>query len=347
MINDKTLGTDVYTDFAGFESMRKAARENSPEAVSAVAEKLEGMFLNMMLSSMREANQILSEDSLMSSKDVRFYEEMLDQQLTSTLSSGKGIGLADVIARQLSGNKPQLPENSEVPAMPSQAIQRSQIPLPMEQLRVISDATEQRVEALEPGLDRSDLVSMAVVNDSVTDVVNETPKSPEEFIAMIGPYAKKAAAKLGIPQEAVLAQAALETGWGRHGITRDNGVSSRNYFGIKADARWQGATVETATTEYRQGFAAAETASFRSYPSIAAGFDDYVNFLSSSPRYADAITKTNQSMRAEDWGTYLQEAGYATDPNYGKKIASIVSRLQKTDTFMLSQSNHESARSPL
>lgn len=347
MISDKTLGSDVYTDFTGFESMRKAARENSPEAVSAVAKKLEGMFLNMMLSSMREANQVLSQDSLMSSKDVKFYEGMLDQQLTTNLSSGKGIGLADVIARQLGADKQSSSKSITDPIGPSQVIQRSKYPLPIEQLRVIADVNGSKADAPNAVEKLPEASSASLVTESADNIVSDTPQSPEEFIEMIGPYAKDAAEKLGIPHEAILAQAALETGWGKHGITHDNGMSARNYFGIKADSRWQGDTVDITTTEYRQGVAAKETASFRSYPSIAAAFDDYVDFLTNSPRYAAAISKTSQSMQANDWGHYLHESGYATDPNYGKKIAGIVLRLQKTDTFMVSRSAQDSSRSPL
>ena len=110
--------------------------------------------------------------------------------------------------------------------------------------------------------------------------------SPLEFARKLWPYAKRVAAKLGTVPRAVIAQAALETGWGARVMARDDGASSHNFFGIKADSRWSGDSVVRNTIEFRDGEARREAARFRAYSSAAAGFDDYFEFLKQNPRYA-------------------------------------------------------------
>ena len=106
-------------------------------------------------------------------------------------------------------------------------------------------------------------------------------------------------------------------------IRHPDGNSSHNLFNIKADRRWDGESVAKSTLEYRDGVAAKEVARFRAYESFEASFDDYVNFLQSNPRYAEALRRTDdpkQFVRA------LQDAGYATDPAYARKIGNILDR---------------------
>ncbi|MDX1695656.1 MAG: flagellar assembly peptidoglycan hydrolase FlgJ [Ketobacteraceae bacterium] len=334
MIDSKPLGTDVYTDFSGFESMRKAARENSPEAVASVAKKLEGMFLNMMLSSMREANQILSEDSLVSSKEVRFYQQMLDQQLSSTLSEGRGMGLAETIRKQLSGiqdrrhepaaGQPGVPEGESVNGSPGGAHS-------LERYRVTAVAPAARIDAISARPEVADSDKVFTEEPAVMKSASEgfAPVSPGDFVQRIMPYAKQSADALGVPVESIIAQAALETGWGRYLMKHDDGRHAFNFFGIKANGNWQGESVDVMTLEYRNGIAAREPAAFRSYATLDEAFKDYTDFLSQKERYQPALEKIRQNQDAKSWGNYLQDAGYATDPNYGKKIADIVARLQK------------------
>ena len=142
------------------------------------------------------------------------------------------------------------------------------------------------------------------------------------FVHAIWPAAKQAAAQLGIDPKVLAAQAALETGWGQKVIRKADGRSSNNLFGIKGGAHWQGKTVSAPTVEYDQSTAAKTTASFRAYDTLAAGFDDYVRFLKDNPRYRAALE------RADDPGRFvaaLQEAGYATDPQYAAKLGAVLS----------------------
>lgn len=145
--------------------------------------------------------------------------------------------------------------------------------------------------------------------------------TPEEFVRVLGPHAGEAAARLGIEPEVLLAQAALETGWGRRMITRPDGSPSYNLFGIKADGRWDGDRVSAMTLEYEDGIASRRNESFRAYASYAESFADYVNFLQSGPRYQDALAHGGDRQRFIDG---LHRAGYATDPEYANKINRIL-----------------------
>ncbi len=138
---------------------------------------------------------------------------------------------------------------------------------------------------------------------------------------VLAPAARKAARRLGLPPEALLAQAALETGWGAHVMRRPDGASSHNLFGIKADGRWSGERVSVTTLEYKDGVALKTRADFRAYDDWADSFEDYVRFVRDNPRYRRALQAT------DDAGRYfeeLQRAGYATDPAYARKIRRIL-----------------------
>jgi peptidoglycan hydrolase FlgJ len=144
--------------------------------------------------------------------------------------------------------------------------------------------------------------------------------SPEEFTQNLWPYARDAAEKLGVAPEVILAQAALETGWGKKVSKQVSGESSYNLFNIKADVRWQGNTVSVPTLEYRGGVAVRETAQFRAYGSFAESFEDYVDFLKTGPRYQPALAVADD---AHSFTRELSAAGYATDPEYSNKIMNI------------------------
>jgi flagellar protein FlgJ len=145
--------------------------------------------------------------------------------------------------------------------------------------------------------------------------------SPETFVRDIWPMAKRTAQSLGVSPRALVAQAALETGWGQHVIRRPDGSSSNNLFNIKAHAGWNGDSVGVPTLEYRDGVAVRETAQFRAYDSLQQAFDDYGSFLRAHPRYSGALEAGED---APQFLRGLQRAGYATDPGYAEKIERIL-----------------------
>jgi peptidoglycan hydrolase FlgJ len=287
--------TNVYTDFQGFTEMRKQAREETPESVKMVAKQFESLFVQMMLKSMRDT---LPDDGLFSSNDQRMYQDMMDKQMSLNVSNGKGIGLADVIERQLTRTQPDVNQPREL----SDYMQRP---------AAIKIAAAAKTTAMDnPYIEKS----QSVVNEQ------SNWKEPKEFINDIWPHAVAAADELGVDPEVLVAQSALETGWGQYVRRSDNGQNSFSLFGIKAQTQWQGDKVSVSTLEFRNGAMQREQAQFRAYGSAGEAFSDYVQFIKENPRYQQALEK---GYDPDAYAKELQKAGYATDPDYAKKIERI------------------------
>lgn len=265
---------DIVTDFSQFGALRASAAESDPAALKQVAEQFESLFLESMLKSMRKAS--MGDPIFGASNQDALYQQMFDQQLAREVSGGPGIGLAEMLVRQLS------PSGGDFAATES-------LPAP----------TMQRAVAVRP---------------------EAQTLSPSEFARKLWPYAKRVSAELGTEPQAVLAQAALETGWGKRLMERADGVSSNNFFGIKASRDWQGEAVSKPTLEYNGDIPRRERAEFRAYESESAGFTDYLNFLSDNERYKDVF---GHGSDIKGFATALQDAGYATDPAYAEKIVAI------------------------
>ena len=148
------------------------------------------------------------------------------------------------------------------------------------------------------------------------------PASPAQFVEQLRPYAQATAEKLGVDADALIAQAALETGWGEHMLRDSRGRASFNLFNIKAHG-WQGPSVASRTLEFDGQTARTESARFRAYDSVQHAFDDYARFLQGNPRYEAALSAGADAKRFLDG---LQAAGYATDPQYAAKIQALLNR---------------------
>ncbi|MDN4035982.1 glycoside hydrolase family 73 protein [Massilia sp. YIM B02443] len=147
----------------------------------------------------------------------------------------------------------------------------------------------------------------------------------QAFLDRIAPWAQKAAARLGVAPELVSAHAALESGWGQRPLRAGDGAATHNLFGIKAGAGWDGATSDSATTEYVNGAALKTRERFRAYPDAASAFDDYARMLLENPRYRGAL---NTGSDAHAFAQGLARGGYATDPAYAAKLAKVAASLQ-------------------
>jgi flagellar protein FlgJ len=171
------------------------------------------------------------------------------------------------------------------------------------------------------------LLSATAVNttarSSASEAVNVAASSdePSAFIQRLLPAASKAAQQLGLEPLALIAQAALETGWGQRMFKTSSGADSHNLFGIKAHGNWQGDVAVVDTLEYRQGIAQKEKARFRAYDSPEQSMQDYVNLIQQNPRYQAAL---EAAADAKSYFRQLQAAGYATDPNYAEKVLSVL-----------------------
>ncbi len=271
--------TSSITDFSQYAGLRKAAAQNDPAALREVANQFEALFLQTMLKNMREAS--LGDPLFGDSDQHEMYQGMLDQQLAVEMASGKGVGLADMLVRQLGG----------------------------------VDATT------SPPSERSFAISRPL-GGATTVEVKPAWNSPEEFAQAIWPHAERAAKNLNVATEAIVAQAALETGWGKHVMPDQSGGNSFNIFGIKSNSAWQGDQVVRQTLEFEDGIPQQQHARFRAYRSTSDAFSDYTNFLVSNPRYSGV---RDHGMDTTAFARALQDSGYATDPDYAAKINDILS----------------------
>jgi flagellar protein FlgJ len=145
--------------------------------------------------------------------------------------------------------------------------------------------------------------------------------SRSSFVDRLWPHAQQAESVTGVPAAFVVGQAALESGWGRGEIRHPDGRSAHNLFGIKATGDWQGQTVDVRTTEYENGRRVSRVETFRAYASYGDAFQDWVGLMTRLPRYAGVLTGASSP---EQFAHGLQQAGYATDPNYGNKLQKVI-----------------------
>lgn len=164
-----------------------------------------------------------------------------------------------------------------------------------------------------------------LITDAAHADLAAKPPQQQAFLDSIAPWARQAAQQLGVAPELVQAHAALESGWGQRPLRVDGGASSHNLFGIKAGARWEGATGDATTTEYVHGAALTTRERFRAYPDAASAFQDYARVLLDNPRYRGAL---NTGSDAQAFAQGLARGGYATDPHYATKLARIAGSLQ-------------------
>ena len=311
----------VYTEFEGLNALKTQARTDKEGALREVAKQFEGLFLQEMVKSMRKAGDVFAEGNFLNSKQSEFYREMFDNQLSLTLSQKQGTGLAEALVRQLSRQIPGMNQNGEPMAAHKTDLNDYDRSLP-----VLSKRLPEQVKEVNRVAESVNFPAIDQAPEQLSEPLPERFESPEDFVRQLLPLAERAAESSGINPRVMIAQAALETGWGRHMIRGEADSPSFNLFGIKADQRWSGQSVDIATTEFREGVPMNERASFRAYPDYESSFRDYVAFLESNPRYKNVLGAADDP---DQFARGLQEAGYATDPDYGEKIR----RILNTDTM--------------
>ena len=251
------------------------------------AKEFETLFVNELLKTARKAEQALSEDSPFNSEETKTFQGMLDQEFALALGRQGTMGIAQMLVQQLSQRQDQAVKGEMI--MPERN-------LSLRAPKAIDRASVQ-------GLDLSQLDSRQA-----------------RFVNTVALHAKSAAEKLGVPVSHIVAQAALESGWGEHVPQTDSG-SSHNLFGIKTGTQWQGEQSVKHTQEFIAGRWVTERASFRAYPSLTEGLNDYAEFIQ-KPRYAQAIGNPEGYFEA------LQAGGYATDPDYAEKARRVLTQVQ-------------------
>ena len=402
-----------YSDLNRLNQL-KVGDKNSDGNMRKVAQEFESLFLGEMLKSMRKATDSLGEDNPLNTPAAKQYQEMYDQQLAVSMSrEGGGIGLADVLMRQMSKNKPMAPGEAAAASAAKQAAAKAAAETPIAAGTVAINGPLSRLNGERPlwasrsvhapqaagdGTHRND---MALINQrrlalppkladrllaglvpsatTTATTVNKTPlperttltgsgplyngdwlanaqaasngglqihgramaqiplapakkafSSADEFVNTMLPMAKEAAERIGVDPRYLVAQAALETGWGKSVMRAQDGSSSHNLFGIKASSNWQGNSARAITSEFRNGAMVKETAEFRSYDSYKDSFHDLVTLLQTNNRYQDVVKSADNP---EQFVRELQKAGYATDPDYASKISQIAKQMTSYQNY--------------
>lgn len=315
--------TGNFTDFAALTRLKAAARMDKRASTSTVARQFETLFTQMMLKSMRSASL---GSGILDSEQSKQYRDLADSQLAMSLSNrGNGLGIAKMLERQLLGH-----DVKDAASAPNTLNPLPGRPAAMRKLDGTDAATTTQhsitddAKTLHNGLRPVWHAALSAIdkasNGSVESLSKALPANAAEFVKTMLPAAQAAADKLGVSVRAVLAHAALETGWGKHMPRAANGASSNNLFGIKAGSSWDGAKARVSTTEYENGVAVRRVDSFRAYASPTAAFNDYADLIAGNPRYSAAL---GHGDNVKGFASALQHAGYATDPSYAAKLAHI------------------------
>lgn len=368
---EKLSSSSHFLDLGGLDSLRAQAQKDEKGALKKVAQQFEGIFVQMLMKSMRDANAVFQSDSPLNSQYTQFYEQMRDQQLSVDLSDKGVLGLADMMVQQLSpetshftpasvlrddGGMKMLhdakalnvPMQSAVAPAVEPTVVNHGVPAAIARPTFEPDRamdanssmdidTPNRLLAIDTPKPSWSEQSLSVVDPVISGQVlptaafRETQKivrfgSREEFLATLYPHAEKAAKALGTQPEVLLAQSALETGWGQKIVRGNNGAPSHNLFNIKADRRWQGDKANVSTLEFEHGVAVQQKADFRVYSDFEHSFNDFVSFIAEGDRYQDAkkvAASPTQFIRA------LQDAGYATDPRYAEKVIKVMQSISE------------------
>jgi peptidoglycan hydrolase FlgJ len=306
-------------DLTGLDDLRRRAGRDDPAALAEAAVQFEALFIGMMLDSARSAN---FGGGLLDGPETDQYLELMDRQVALDMARHGGLGFGKMLLQQLApGATPHL---SSPPAPLGAPAALTGAPAP------VNDAAPQPATATEPtaavpaaeaaGAEFPTGLPAGTTTLGGAEAADAGASTADDFVARLLPEANAAASALGVEPRLLLAQAALETGWGAAVPQRGDGASAHNLFGIKAGAAWRGQRIAQWTLEHENGSAVRRRADFRAYPSAAASFTDYVNLVSSTPRYAGALANAGDP---EAYARALGAAGYATDPAYADKWLAI------------------------
>lgn len=284
----------TYTDLQSLTALKREARAQDPAALRETARQFESVFTRMLLKSMRQASQ---GDALFDSQQSGFYRDMFDDQLAVEMSRGKGLGLAEMMVEQLMRANAGQATAAAAPAGTSEGV----VAGPVAAKPAAAAAGDAAGRALAPA-------------------AGSTAETRAAFVREMLPHAQQAARQLGVEPRTLIAHAALETGWGRSMPRGAGGEPSFNLFGVKAGGAWRGEAVNSRTTEYEAGVAGTRVERFRAYDSAAGSFSDYVDLLKGSARYSAALGTGADSAA---FAAALQRGGYATDPDYARKLSAV------------------------
>jgi peptidoglycan hydrolase FlgJ len=279
----------LAVDSQSLDSLRTQAKQAPDKALAAAAKQFEAVFMGMLLKSMRDATP---QDGMFDTEQTKMFTSMLDQQLSQNVGGSRGIGLADMMVKQLSRHV-AAPDQDVADSMPGSKAGNKALQAPAQIKNAIPSAYSENVQ--------------------------------QDFVQRMLPHAEQVSRETGIPAHQMIGQAALESGWGRREIYMADGSNSHNLFGIKAGADWHGKVAEIKTTEYHNGVASKPVEKFRAYDSYADAFRDYADLLKNNPRYAKVL---EHSASVQGFARELQNSGYATDPKYAEKLVQVIGKVK-------------------
>lgn len=295
-------------EMQGLSKLKVAANMDQHKGLKGASQQFEALFLQQMMKAMRAT---VPQSDLLGSQATELYTEMYDAQLAQNLA-GRGIGLAELIEQHML-KQGLIKEN------PQETNEQLIVGIPQANPRMLEGGMRTPSPAL-------DIQMMYTPRHNPFSPQGEVklPSHVAHFVNKMEGPARFAASVSGIDAELILAQAALETGWGKSSIKTSNGGDSHNLFGIKAGKYWTGPTADIVTTEYVNNKPQKIVDRFRVYGSDVEAFADYARLISKNPRYSEVVKAPNAVAAAHE----LQRAGYATDPAYGDKLASVMKTIQ-------------------
>lgn len=337
-MNATDMSNQFALDVQGFQRLQHTARVDPEAGAQSAAQQFEALFVQMMMKSMRDA---IPSSGLMNSSATNTYQQMLDQQWSQVIAS-KGVGLADVLIEQLKrqgaitdeGSSSTVDQQTQdlIAGIPRGTPRILGSPLNPGDRAVPDVASEHsflaELETVRQGLNTEAIAATTAPPDVKPRPSQDSLSHVDQFMQTLAAPAQAASASSGVPAELILAQAALETGWGRHEIATQNGQNSHNLFGIKAGSQWQGNTTDIVTHEYINGRRTQVIDTFRVYDSYEHAFTDYANLIGNNPRYAGVT----QAPTAELAAIELQRGGYATDPRYADKLIAVMKSIGSLDS---------------
>jgi flagellar protein FlgJ len=315
-------------DVTGLEQLRHRAAQKDPSAVAEAAVQFDALFIGMMLKTARDASM---GEGLLDGQETRQYLDLMDSQVALELARKGGFGFGKMIVEQLAGGEASGPKKPAPQSFDLREVLRGPIDLASIARALpsvgsgASDAGQEFGGGLPPSL--RGLASPAAADGAAANPADGSAgekgaiaASADDFVTRFLGEATTAAKALGVEPRLLLAQAALETGWGGTTPLHADGRPANNLFGIKAGTGWRGARVAQWTIEQADGVATRKREEFRAYPHTADSFTDYVNLISGSSRYNAAL---EQAHDPEAYAHAVAAAGYATDPDYAEKWLSI------------------------
>lgn len=319
-------GDQFAYEVQGLQKLKATAMKDPNLGVKAAARQFEALMLNQMLKSMRAASEPLKSGLIEGGSTTDFYIEMLDTQLAQNIAGKGGLGLAERIEAQLRARgmvkaDPREYQESLIAGIPKAK------PKSLTSFDSIPTIETRQVTPIGEQSQRESSKEFASNTNPFTNAADNAEKAPhvQTFLNQMSSSATVASQVSGVPAKLILAQAALETGWGREKIKTERGENSFNVFGIKAGDYWKGKTTNIATTEYVDGVPQRSIEKFRVYDSYDDAFTDYARLVGNNPRYQGVVNANSDAAAAHA----IQRGGYATDPGYATKLISVMNNLNE------------------